>query len=227
MIHKVTYSLVVTTAVAILTVNPATAQTVFAGIKISTGALFVWNWPDGAATVEVTGEQIDQQGEELIVQVDDFILQLSTISTTDLCEEATCSETTPLLDTYAEWELAHWRDALGVTSLDEEARRQITLSERAWLRWSFLLPESSGNVRKQFLLSTLVGEHVVSLGTPFWQTEEEPSWQFLTSAASTMVDFPEPLDLIALQDSVRESTSVAQVSWGRVKALSSLFQLAK
>ncbi len=202
------------------TVGPTAAQTVFAGIKTSAGALFVWNWPDGAATVEVTGERIEQPGKELIVWVDDFIVQFSTVTLTELCEEVTCSETTPLLTIFTEWELAHWRSALGVTTLEEEAQQQITLSGRDWLRWSLLMPESSGNVKKQFFLSTLVREHVVNLGTPFWQAEEEPSWQFLTSVASTMVDFDEPLDLTALQDSIRGSTSVTAVSWGQVKARS-------
>ena len=94
----------------------------------------------------------------------------------------------------------------------------IALSGQTWLRWSFLLPESAGNVKKQFLLSTLAQEHVVSLSIPFWQTEEQPSWQFLSSLASTMVDFPEPLDLTALQDSIRGSTSVVNLSWGEVRA---------
>ena len=95
---------------------------------------------------------------------------------------------------------------LGTPTVSLADSGQVSLAETQLLFWSFAMPqsESADNVKKQLMLSTRVGEHVLNLGAPLWQHGTEQQMKtYLESVAATLAILHEPVDIAAVHNTLR------------------------
>lgn len=178
-------------------------------LRSARGILFVQIWPEGGCTVEAPAKKVRAlQNQPGVYWLDDQLLQVTLVPIANFCAASTCADTTAtgLLKTHRNWELAHWRQSLGTPTLSLADSGLVSLAETQWLFWSFAMPqsESADNVKKQLMLSTRVGEHVLNLGVPLWQHGTEQQMKtYLESVAATLAILHEPVDIAAVQNTLR------------------------
>ena len=95
---------------------------------------------------------------------------------------------------------------LGTPTVSLADSGQVSLAETQLLFSSFAMPqsESADNVKKQLMLSTRVGEHVLNLGAPLWQHGTEQQMKtYLESVAATLAILHEPVGIAAVHNTLR------------------------
>ena len=172
------------------------------------GALFIQLWPEGGCTVEAQAKRIRPTENPGVYWLDDRLVQINLTPRNHFCGPTPCPDTTAMgiLKTHRDWELAYWRQSMRVETLSLVDSGVVALASNEWLRWSFAIPKSepANNVEKQLMLSTLVEDHVLTLGAPLWQaTAEQGPWTYLESIAETLALRHGPVDIAAVQDSLR------------------------
>ena len=191
---------------ALLCTTPLHAEN-FA-LQSADGALFMQLWPEGGCTVEAQAKRIRPTENPGVYWLDSRLMQINLTPQSHFCSPTPCPDTTAtgILKTHRDWELAYWRQSLQVETLSLVDSGLVALVGNEWLRWSFAMPKSDpdNNVEKQLMLSTLVEDHVLVLGAPLWQaTAELGTWAYLESVAATLAMRHGPVDIAAVQDSLR------------------------
>jgi hypothetical protein len=180
-------------------------------VKTEQGYLLVWNEPSNHYTLEIRGKDVRQISDERIhFSVDSMFLQILTLETGQFLQggKRRNLDDRSILTAHQEWEGKYLEETHQKKLAFETSWKTLESGKEALL-WRFKIPEGTDtNVIEQIYLTTVKGDHVLMLGSALTaRTDENAAWKVLVDTVSTLKVSDKPIDVSAVQKSVRKESS--------------------
>jgi len=177
-------------------------------LKTETGVLLVWNQPDDYFTLEIKGKEIRplDSSEHVFFTVDGIPFQVQSVAASEVLKDAGKVGQSPqsILTAHKDWEAKYVESSLG-RKLNVQSSPLVLKGGGEALFWKFDMPEGlKSDARQQQYLSVVNGRNILFLnGVVTGEKQEAVVRQLLVDTMETLKNSPKPIDLLKLQESIR------------------------
>jgi hypothetical protein len=176
-------------------------------IKTADGVLWVENGENARFILEIKGVDIRPMQQYPFLSVDGRPMQVHVVGIEKFHKatgDARANDLT-ILQAHRDWEADHHSKLLG-SKLEVTSEPINSAQNRASLIWRYSMPGAKNKVKEQWVLTTLLGNHLLLLNTTLKTGEPaNTARDMLVKTMSTLQVSAKQIDIQALQESIRKT----------------------